>query len=395
MRQMTRPLSARAPTAERLRVLHVLPWILSGGVERRRLLLARHLPYRFEQRIACLTARGSIAEEIEQAGVAIHTIGAPGLGITSFAAHRRLHALVRNWRPHIVHGAIFEGMVLAGLTGLTNRVPVVLLEETSMPDATAPKSRQRSRVSRALVRSLAKRTSGIVAVSPRIGEHLVETHEIPRHKVHVVPNGVGEFTLVDLGRARAERSRLRISESAFVFGTVCRINNEHKRISDFLEAFAFVRKHHHAHALIVGEGSDRAMLESHADELGLRDAVTFTGRREDRHVFFAAMDAFVLSSATEAAPLSLMEAMLAARPCVATTVGGVVDIIEDERTGLLVAPYRPSELAAAMKRLIDEPITRTNLASNASRRATSEFTGSRYARDVCSLYDRLTSRSPH
>ena len=125
-------------------MLHVLPWVMMGGVERRRVTLARLLGGDFEQRIACLSASGEIYQQLLDDHVQMHQLGTGGEGIANPLLHLRLHRLIRHFRPQILHGAIFEGMTWGALGGLLQRTPVVLLEETSHPNGTAPESMRRS-----------------------------------------------------------------------------------------------------------------------------------------------------------------------------------------------------------------------------------------------------------
>ncbi len=368
-----------------IRVLHVVPFLLSGGVERRRLSLARHLGPEFEQELACFTGRGPIYKEL-CGEMPVHRLSYRRTTLKDPTAHVLLHALVWAYRPHVLHAAIFDGSVWGGITGLLQRVPVVLLEETSCPDDTAPDDMRRSARSRALIRFLSTRTDGIVAVAPQIERYLLSDQRIPRDRVHMVFNGVADFELAPREEALAERRRLGFDDDAFVLGGVGRMHNRHKRFTDFLEAVHEARQKHDVRALFIGAGGDLEMLERKAHDLGLEGVTVFAGRREDRHLFFAMMDAFMLSSATEAAPLALIEAMMAGLPCIATTVGGVPDIAQDGVSAILLPPLQPDRLAEAISRIVEDDALRQRLAAGARERASSHFSAERYAGDVRSLY---------
>ena len=372
--------------ARPLRVLHVVPYVLSGGVERRRLTLARHLGDEFEQRLACYTARGPIADALRQE-LPLRALSVKGKALSNPRAHLRMHRLLATWRPDIVHAAIFDGMMWGGLAAWMHRIKVVLLEETSCPDKSGPAEMRRSSAAMAAVRALAMQTDGIVAVAPKIQEFLVTEQRIPEPKVHLVMNGVAEFALASRETALAERRRLDISDETTVLGGVGRVHDDVKRFSDLLRSVKVLRdRGEDVTALVVGDGGDLPMLKSLARELGIASHAVFTGRREDRGLFFAMMDIFVLSSATEAAPLGLMEAMLSGRPCVATTVGGVKDIAVDGQSALLVPPLSVEAFVAAVQRLLDDSGLADRLAEAAHVRALERFSGKRYAADVAALY---------
>ncbi len=168
-------------------------------------------------------------------------------------------------------------------------------------------------------------------------------------------------------------------------GAVGRIHEEHKRFGDLLEAVKRLREAHPVRAIIVGDGPDLPALKDRARFLGVDTHVVFAGRREDRELFFGLMDAFVLSSATEAAPLALMEAMMAGLPAVATTVGGVEDIAIDRETALLVPPNDVERLAAAIASS-RHPVLRQSIAARAREHAVQHLSAERYAADVRALY---------
>lgn len=116
-------------------------------------------------------------------------------------------------------------------------------------------------------------------------------------------------------------------------------------------------------ALIVGDGPDRPAVEAELRRLGLAGAVDLAGEREDVAEILAASHVFVLSSRSEASPISVLEAMAAGLPVVASRVGGLPELVVDGETGLLVSPGDPEELATALACLLDDPTLRERLGS--------------------------------
>lgn len=127
------------------------------------------------------------------------------------------------------------------------------------------------------------------------------------------------------------------------------------------------------HARIVGDGPDRTHVESEIRRLGLADAVELMGEREDVDAFLDAADVFVLSSRSEGLPLSLLEAMAAALPVVASAVGGVPEVVVDGETGTLVPPEDAEALSEALARLIESPELRERFGKAGRARVESEF----------------------
>jgi glycosyltransferase involved in cell wall biosynthesis len=160
-----------------------------------------------------------------------------------------------------------------------------------------------------------------------------------------------------------------------------------KDVATLLHAFAELRRTAPAARLVVaGDGELRADLERLAASLGVGSAVTFTGWRLDLENIYSAVDAVVLSSLNEGTPVALIEAMAAARPVVATDVGGVPDVVTHEHTGLLVPPGAPSELARAMARLAADAGLRRRLGAAGRARVAQRFGTARLVDDIAGLY---------
>ena len=126
-------------------------------------------------------------------------------------------------------------------------------------------------------------------------------------------------------------------------------------------------------AVIVGDGPDRPELASEARRLGLESVVQLAGERNDVPELLAASDIFVLSSRSEGLPLSILEAMAAGLPVVATTVGGVPELVLEGETGLLVPPGDPQALAGAIERLLDDSTLRGRLGAAGRIRVEERF----------------------
>lgn len=370
---------------ERIRVLHCLSSVASGGVERRRLVLARQLDKSvYEQRLLARAVRGQVVADLEAAGTQVMPVGQGRLFDPKAMLRAARQALA--WRPHIVHGAVFEGLSLALVAGRASGARVVI-EETSHAVNRSPRGH-------ALFRALVAASDACVAISPAVGEFLVSATRVPREKITVISNGVEAPELPPPHASAAIRASLGIAPNAFVVGTVARLmDDSHKRVSDLIRATAeLAARHPDMHLLVVGDGSARGGLEQLASTLGLRSRVTFSGSREDVGNLYSIMDVFALVSAREGFGLVVPEAMLCGLPVVATAVGGLVDIVVERETGLLVPPFEPSSISRAIEELHASPALRHELGSAGRLRAQRYFSAERYAADVDSFYRQLLSR---
>jgi glycosyltransferase involved in cell wall biosynthesis len=137
----------------------------------------------------------------------------------------------------------------------------------------------------------------------------------------------------------------------------------------------------------AGDGPLRQALETQAREQGVADRCVFLGERDDVPQLLAAADLVVLPSLFEGLPVSVLEAMAAERPVIATAIGGTDEAITTEVTGLLVPPRDPSALAAAIRRLQGDPELSRRLAEAARGRVERSFSADATAREIMRIYD--------
>lgn len=361
-----------------IRILHVMPWILSGGVESLRAKIVEQSSSDFTHRVFSFTASGENAERITQGGAQIIT--ARDNSLTSHRAFLDLVRVVREYRPHIIHGAVFEGVILAATVGRLMRVPVVIGEETS--DAT-----NRSPRGHALFRGLSMLTDRTVAISPQVADNLREITKVAPHKIHLIMNGVDPLTVPDAAARRAARARYGVPQDALVLGTMARlVDDSHKRVSDVIRAMEHLRKREpRAHLLVCGDGRERAGLERLAQELEVADHVTFAGQVVPQDGFDA-MDIFVHVAQREGFGLAVAEAAFCALPIVTTGVGGIASIVLPNESALLVPVGDAHAIAAAVQDFAEDADKRRAFGAAGRAYAVEHFSSTRYVRDVEAFY---------
>jgi glycosyltransferase involved in cell wall biosynthesis len=373
--------------AHPIRVLHVITSLVFGGAERLVVSAATLLPAaRFESVICCLAMRGPLAAKAERAGVRVESLGVfPGLRHP--LAFLRLYRLIRRLRPDVVHthlqAANLYGRFAAWLAG----VPVIVATEHNLY---ASKAGRYVRVERLL----ARRTTMLVAVSDQVRRFLSEQLQLPVSSIRVIRNGVGEPTASHEGPA-ALRSRLGILPDDVVLATVASLTA--KKGHEFLiRAVAILRDRGVGCSLVLaGEGPERPRLESLAAALQLSTRVHFLGAIDGPADVLAIADLFVLPSVVEGLPLALLEAMMAAKPVIATSVGGVPEVVVSDQNGILVPPRSADALACAIERLVASPEMRDALGRSARVTAETAFTERHYVDSLSELYAELTSDSLH
>jgi glycosyltransferase involved in cell wall biosynthesis len=138
--------------------------------------------------------------------------------------------------------------------------------------------------------------------------------------------------------------------------------------------------------LIVGEGPDRHKIEALVRQLGLSSVVTLAGQQEDMPSVYRTIDIFALPSLNEGLPMTLLEAMAASRPIIATRVGAVPKVIADGITGLLVDPADESSLANAMSQLLSDPDLCRRLGQRAREHVERHYTAATMVERYRELY---------
>lgn len=174
----------------------------------------------------------------------------------------------------------------------------------------------------------------------------------------------------------------------FIFGSVGRLDPI-KGTSFLIDAMALVVKENpRAQLLLVGDGSQREKLQKQCAALGLQGHVKFTGFQKDPAPFIEIMDVFVLASLNEGMGRVILEAMVYAKPVIATRVGGIPELIEDGKSGLLVDPQDDAALGAAMIRLAKDRPLRERMAREAKVKAGDKFDIERMVKDIENLYQK-------
>jgi glycosyltransferase involved in cell wall biosynthesis len=373
------PTTASRP---RTRILFLIDFASStGGAERFAIGLATHLPQdRFEPWM-CST-RSSDAGAI----AALAAAGVPHVNLGRSAkwdVHRLggLARLLRRRRFDILHTHKFGSNLWGTLIGSACRVPMIVAHEHSWSYEGNP---PRAWLDGQVIGRLATR---FVAVSQADGRRMVSHEGVGAEKVVVIPNGYIPSATTSDTDIRAE---LGLDAAVPLIGIAALLRPE-KRIDLLLEALAAVRTTvADARLVIAGDGECRGSLEQQARDLGLTDAVHFLGSRTDVDSVLRAVDVGALSSDREGSPLLLFECMANDTPLVATAVGGVPDVIEHDRTGMLVPRRDPEAMAQALVGLLTDPARRAAMAE-AARAALPGYTIDATAARFADLYAALAA----
>lgn len=349
------------PAGERIRVLRMFSRLNVGGPSLHVVLLTAGLGERgYETRLVVgqeSPGEGNLLDWARERGVACEQLAVLGREIRPLRDARALLAvyrLVRQFRPHVVHTHTAKAGLIGRLAARWAGVPVIVhtFHGHVLRGYFGP---LRNALFRGLERSLARRSSALVAVSEAVKADLVELRVAPAERIRVVPLGLELQPLAGSLPRGALRSVLGITADAPLVGVVGRLAPI-KDLGTFLDAAAQVRaRRPEVLFVLVGDGEQRAALESRATALGLAEAVRFAGWQRDLRQVYGDLDLVVNCSRNEGTPVALIEALAAARPVVATRVGGTSDLLAGGRHGWLVVPGDAGALAAGMLAALDQP----------------------------------------
>ncbi|HET6423515.1 MAG TPA: glycosyltransferase [Planctomycetaceae bacterium] len=360
------------PTPSRpLKVCHVSLTLKTGGLERILADLARHhSPERCEPTFLALREIGRFGEEIRAAGRTVAVLQ----NQSRFGGVREMARFFRDHQFDVVHTHNTYPHIYGTLAARWAGVPVVVQTRHGQRAGHGWKSSLQYRWA-------AKWTDRIITVSDDAAGLCVTTDRIPAAKVTRIWNGID---LSEFRFAGPSRDLVAIA--------VARLSAE-KDFPTLLRAMALAVLHLPALRLkIVGDGPERAKLESLTDELQLRDNVEFLGERRDVPKLLTQAGFFVTSSLTEGISLTLLEAMAVGLPVVATSVGGNPEIVVDGKTGRLAPAADPAALAGAIIALCDAKAEWAAMGRAGCERAAEHFDIHRMARDYEELYETLIEK---
>jgi glycosyltransferase involved in cell wall biosynthesis len=357
-----------------LRVALFVNSVIMGGVEEH----VRQIAEGFRARGADVTVICPEAPAIDPLARAVELTGAKvvrldlsrTLGLSAAAARfAELVRLLRAQKVQVLHIHLtgYHGGRWAVLAAKFARISATICTIQIAPHQ--PESRA-VRAERGVMNLVVDR---FIAVAQAPKRQLVDWAGLSGEKTAVIPNAVElqRYERVPEGARLEVRNQFGIPADAPLLGSLARLDPQ-KGLAHLLDAMpAVLARVPTVHLLLVGDGVLRASLEQQSRELGLTGCVHFAGQQRDVPRYLTTFDIFVLPSLFEGLPLSILEAMAAGLPVVATAVDGTPEATEDGVTGYLVPPADPAALAAALAKLLEKPDTAARMSAEARIRARS------------------------
>ena len=365
-----------------INVLYLITELRTGGAERALYDLATHLDReRFAPVAACLTGRGEVGAQLEDAGVPVHYLDMKGKW--DFRVLFRLRRLLREQEIDILHTFLFHANMVGRLAGRPAHTPVCV------SSIHLPETRRVRLAAESLTSGLVDR---VICVSETVLEHTRARGRMPRDKLVLIPNGIDVARFDPGGRRdslrRAVRGEMDIPPDAPLFITVTRLHPE-KGVEHLLSAArTILDMEPSAHILVAGEGRMMPVAESAVSAWGKpASRVHLLGMRHDVPRLLGASDVFIFASPREGLGIAVLEAMAAGAPVVAFDVPGVREALGGH--GVLVEYGDCEALAGQAVRLARDAAAAGIVAENARKHVERKFSLNAMVNRTQDLYRRV------
>lgn len=239
-----------------------------------------------------------------------------------------------------------------------------------------------------LDRMALRRFNALAAVSAAVAQRLLESG-VPAERIKTIANGID----VERFEQAQQLQTLAFDEGDKVVGMVARLDLQKgfeyllKAVRELRSGFPTLK------VVIVGEGPDRRTIEDMIQQYGLQSNVTLAGQQSDMPGVYASMDVFVLPSLNEGLPMTILEAMAASKPVVATKVGAVSGVIKNGENGLLVNPGQVDGLRDAIARLLSDPVLCRGMGTAGHQWVSQNYTSEAMALRYRQMYDEVLAGS--
>ena len=381
----TRDVAAAKFIDEPLRILGIDPELGYAGGETQAIGLTLGLLRSGHRAELACDPRGRLYERARREGIECHPLSIRNA--LDFAAGMRLRNLLSRARYDIVHFHTSRAHSMAPFVRGHARALIVTRRMDYRPNRLfAPYLYNRA-------------VDAVAAISSKVADALGEAG-VSRDHLRIIPSGVDcdHFHPANSSEHAVARTRFGIARDDFLVGTVGMLE-ERKGHRDLLEAIAILNRARgegsRIKCAIAGDGATREQLVKLAGELVIASDTFFLGMIGDSRQLLDALDVFVFPSLKEGLGVALLEAMACGLPVVATCAGGVIDIVENNRSGLLVSPRDPVSLANAIASLANDATWRSQLGSAARTRVSENFSMDAMTKKTIDLYRAcLVRRAP-
>lgn len=340
---------------------------------------------RFNPITCCIADKGIIGERIEALGFEVIALGRMKKKCFDIGAVREIKKIIAERKINTLHMHLYHA-------GLYGRIAAMLLPAPKRPKCIIHVHNVYSNVKphRLLTnRLLAGYTDAVIAVSQPVKRDIVRYDKLPPDEVTVLPTCI-DFDRMQTGLTKEQaRALTGLPKDGILLGTVGRLV-EAKGHSYLIEAVSILKKNGTGvKAILIGGGRLETRLREQASLAGIEEDILFLGERHDIPALYRAMDLYVMPSLWEGAPLSLLDAMAAGVPSVATSVGGMPEQLDNGSCGVIVPPGDPVAMANAISDILTDKERMKEYSKKAKTRAKEYYGSAEVAEKFQKIYIRL------
>jgi L-malate glycosyltransferase len=348
-------------------ICHLLHALHVGGAEVLAARLARQLSAAYDFSFVCLDELGSLGEELRAEGFPVHVLGRKA-GL-DWSCPWRLAKLLRRHGVDLVHAHNYTPFLYALAAHCLYRRSPVLFTEHGRHYPDYPR-RKRIMANRLLLR----RGDRIVGVGEAVRQALIQNEGMAAGRVQVIYNGIDLTPFADGQASRLQaRQAMGVGPNDLVLMQVARLDYLKDHATAIRTLARVIERCPEARLVLVGEGPQLGPIQELCRQHRVAPNVHMLGLRKDVGWLLSGADLFLLTSISEGIPLTVIEAMAAGLPVVATQVGGIPEVVEDNKTGLLADSGDDTALAERILRLARDPALRHQLGALGRARALAMF----------------------
>ena len=366
-----------------INILHVTYDMGLGGTEQViRNLIKGSDSDRFKHHLCCIESPlGPWGEELKDMGIPTFVFQRePKL---DWKLIRKIRALVKQHKFDIVHAHQYTPFTYGFFAIIGSGAKIIFTEHGRFyPDSSTFKRRVINRL-------LFPFVDKVTAISEATKSALIIHERIKAAKIEVIYNGIQSVPTPEKSELETLRQTLGLKPEHLIFGTIARfdpIKNQALMIRAFAESN---KKHPHTRLILVGDGSERSNLEVVVAELDLNNSVIFTGYRTNPYEFIHLFDVFLLTSLSEGTSMTLLEAMSAGKPCIASDAGGNPEIVTDKKTGLIFPNKGKSSLVNALVQITEDESLRLKFGAEALNQFNNRFSSEKMQKNFSDIYTQL------
>lgn len=330
-----------------INILHVITNLDVGGAENLILAMVKNMDRtRYNASICCISHAGVLAAEFEKMGVRVLSLGLMKKKGWDGKIITAIEDVIKNEHIDVLHTHLYHANLFGSLAAKHCKTPSVMSIQNTYSHHKLHRRILNWYVSR-FVRT-------IIVGSEDIKRDVMKNDWVASSKITVIDNCV-DLDVIKSKVSREEmREQLSIPEGAVVLGTIGRLE-EQKGHRFLIQALKLLCESEIQFFLVlVGEGKKRDELERLVEELSLQERVMFLGTRTDIGDLLMAMDIFIMPSLWEGLSLSMLTAMAAEKPVIATNVGGVKKVLGDDEYGLVIESGKPEAIVYAIEKILND-----------------------------------------